>query len=31
MPPPPSATYERLRETIAKRMRMSPFDQPLML
>ena len=31
MPPPPSATYERLREYIAKRMRMSPIDQPLML
>ena len=31
MPPPPSATYERLRHTIAKRMRMSPIDQPLML
>ncbi|WP_254947823.1 hypothetical protein [Cyanobium sp. N.Huapi 1H5] len=30
-PPAPSATYERLRETIAKRMRMSPIDQPLML
>jgi len=31
MPPHPSPTYERLRETIAKRMRMSPIDQPLML
>ena len=31
MPPHPSATYERLRHTIAKRMRMSPIDQPLML
>ena len=31
MPPPPSATYQRLRETIAERMRMSPIDQPLML
>jgi hypothetical protein len=31
MPPPPSVTYERLRDTIAKRMRMSPIDQPLML
>ncbi|WP_043325598.1 HNH endonuclease [Cyanobium gracile] len=31
MPPPPSATYQRLRETIAKQMRMSPIDQPLML
>ncbi|MCP9902096.1 hypothetical protein KBZ12_15955 [Cyanobium sp. Cruz CV13-4-11] len=30
MPPPPSTAYERLRETIAKRMRMSPIDQPLM-
>jgi hypothetical protein len=28
MPPP---TYERLRHTIAERMRMSPIDQPLML
>ena len=27
--PPP--TYERLRHTIAERMRMSPIDQPLML
>ncbi len=24
MPPTPSPTYERLRDTIAKRMRMSP-------
>ncbi|SBO43311.1 protein of unknown function [Cyanobium sp. NIES-981] len=31
MPPPPSTTYERLRETIAKRMRMSHIYQPLML
>jgi hypothetical protein len=31
MPPPPSATYQRLRHTIAERMRMSPIDQPLML
>ena len=31
MPPPPSATYQRLRETIAERMRMSPIYQPLML
>jgi hypothetical protein len=31
MPPTPSPTYERLRETIAKRMRMSHVDQPLML
>ena len=31
MPPPPSATYERLRDTIAKRMRMSHIYQPLML
>jgi len=31
MPPTPSSTYERLRETIAKRMRMSHIDQPLML
>ncbi|WP_411874399.1 hypothetical protein [Vulcanococcus limneticus] len=31
MPPPPSATYERLRAFIAERMRMSPIDQPLML
>ena len=31
MPPHPSPTDERLRETIAERMRMSPIDQPLML
>ena len=31
MPPPRSTTYERLRDYIAKRMRMSPIDQPLML
>jgi hypothetical protein len=31
MPPPPSATYQRLREYIAERMRMSHIDQPLML
>jgi hypothetical protein len=31
MPPTPSPTYERLRETIAKRMRMSHVYQPLML
>ena len=31
MPPPPSATYERLREYIAERMRMSHIYQPLML
>jgi len=31
MPPPPSATYKRLRQYIAERMRMSPIDQPLML
>ena len=30
MPPPPSATYQRLRAFIAERMRMSPIDQPLM-
>jgi len=30
-PPPPSTTYQRLRETIAKRMRMSNAYQPLML
>jgi hypothetical protein len=29
--PNPSSTYERLRDTIAKRMRMSHIDQPLML
>jgi hypothetical protein len=27
----PSATYERLRQTITERMRMSHIDQPLML
>jgi hypothetical protein len=31
MPPSPSPTYERLRDTIAKRMTMSHVDQPLML
>ncbi|MEY4807391.1 MAG: hypothetical protein RLZZ206_1780 [Cyanobacteriota bacterium] len=31
MPPPPSATYERLRAFIAERMRMSPINQPLLL
>jgi hypothetical protein len=31
MPPPPSATYERLRAFIAERMRMSHIYQPLML
>jgi len=31
MPPTPSPTYERLRDTIAKRMCMSHVDQPLML
>jgi len=31
MPPPPSATYQRLGAYIAKQMRMSPIDQPLML
>jgi hypothetical protein len=31
MPPPPSATYQRLRHTIAERMRMSHVYQPLML
>jgi hypothetical protein len=31
MPPTPSPTYERLRDTIAKRMRMSHVNQPLML
>jgi hypothetical protein len=30
MPPTPSPTYERLRDTIAKRMRMSHVYQPLM-
>ena len=31
MPPNPSPTYERLRQTIVERMRMSPNGQPLML
>ena len=31
MPPTPSPTYQRLRDTIARRMRMSHVDQPLML
>jgi len=31
MPPPHSATYQRLREYIAERMRMSHVYQPLML
>jgi hypothetical protein len=31
MPPGPSATYKRLRDYIAERMRMSHIDQPLML
>jgi hypothetical protein len=31
MPPHPSPTDERLRETIAQRMRMRPFYQQLML
>jgi len=31
MPPPPSSTYQRLREYIAERMRMSHIYQPLML
>ena len=31
MPQTPSPPYQRLRETIAKRMRMSHVDQPLML
>jgi hypothetical protein len=31
MHPNPSPTYERLRQTIAERMRMNPLDQPLML
>jgi hypothetical protein len=30
MPQPPSTTYQRLRESIAERMRMSHIDQPLM-
>ena len=29
--PPPSATYQRLRDYIAERMSMGPVDQPLML
>ena len=31
MPPHPTPTYERLRQTIAERMRMSHIYQPLML
>ena len=31
MPLHSSPTYDRLRQTIAERMRMSPIDQPLML
>jgi hypothetical protein len=31
MPPTPSSTYQRLRDTIAKRMRMSHIYPPLML
>ncbi len=31
VPPPPSATYQRLRHYIAERMRMSHVYQPLML
>ncbi len=31
MPPPSSPTYERLRDDVTRRMRMSPIDQPLML
>jgi hypothetical protein len=31
MPPTPSPTYERLRDTIDQRMRMSHTYQPLML
>jgi hypothetical protein len=31
MPPPPSTTYQRLRQYIAERMRMSHIYQPLML
>lgn len=31
MPPPRSATYERLRDSIAERMCRSPIDQPQML
>ena len=31
MPPTPSPTDERLRDTVARRMRMSHVEQPLML
>ncbi len=31
MRPHPSPTYERLRDYVSRRMRMSPIDQPLML
>jgi hypothetical protein len=31
MPPPPSATNERLRHFIANQMRMSHINQPLMM
>ncbi len=31
MPPAPSPTYERLRDDVTRRMRMSPIDQPLMV
>ncbi len=31
MPPHPSPTYQRLQAFITTQMRMSPFDQPLML
>jgi len=31
MPPHPSPTDERLRQSLAERMRMSPIDQSLML
>ena len=31
LPPTPSPTYERLRDYIARRMRMSHIYQPLML
>jgi hypothetical protein len=31
MPPTPSPTDERLRDSFTKRMRMSHIDQPLML
>jgi len=31
MPPTPSPTYERLRDTNARRMRISHIYQPLML